>query len=60
MANFDVESLFTNMPLGELLDIILNSLFADTSNVKDWINEILIKLLYITTNAIIYLFNGKF
>ena len=33
MASFDVESLFTNVPVGETIDIILSKLFPESDSI---------------------------
>ena len=32
MCNFDIESLYTNVPVTETINIILNKLFADATS----------------------------
>jgi hypothetical protein len=37
MALFDVENLFTNIPLHETIEICLNSLFKDIYDLVIWV-----------------------
>ena len=35
MASLDVESLFTNIPLNEVIDIFIDDLFCDTNTIHN-------------------------
>ena len=37
MGSLDVESLFTNIPLGETIDNIINDLFLSTEKINQYI-----------------------
>ena len=45
MASFDIESLFTNVPLKETIDVCVDILFSNTTNIdgikKDYFHELL-------------------
>ena len=45
MASFDVESLFTNIPLNEVIDICIDDLFCDTNMIQNLDCNDMIKLL---------------
>jgi hypothetical protein len=45
MASFDVENLFTNIPLSETIDICLNSLFKDVNDLVMGFNRNFFKSL---------------
>ena len=49
MANFDIESLFTNIPLQETIDLYVENLFHDRTHVdyllKDSFRELLTREL---------------
>ncbi|XP_069983548.1 uncharacterized protein [Penaeus vannamei] len=57
LASFDVTNLFTNVPLDETIDIIINSLF-DKSDVLGFNRMYFKKLLDIATKDIMFWFNG--
>ena len=60
MVSFDVSSLFTNVPLQETIDIILNKLFTSQDSVVNGFNKVnfrkLLELAVMNTN---FIFNGK-
>ena len=59
MASLDVESLFTNIPLNEVIDIIYD--YAVTNSIKVCIPLVdLCKLISICTKNIQFLFNGRY
>ena len=45
MASFDIESLFTNIPLNEVIDICIDDLFCDTNMIQNLDCNDMIKLL---------------
>ena len=60
MCSFDIESLFTNIPLHETLDIILRLLFPDPEDTFDGFNKKQFKaLLELATTTSTFLFNNK-
>jgi len=60
MASFDVESLFTNIPLRETIEICLNSLFTDpVAIVSGFTRECFKSLLEMSVLNSFFLFDGK-
>ena len=59
MASFDVSNLFTNVPLNETINIILELLFHERDNVNGMNKNQFKSLLEIATNDILFYFNGK-
>ena len=59
MASFDVESLFTNIPLDETIEIICDSLFEDAEKIKKFTKPQFKKLLNFAVKESPFLFNGK-
>ena len=60
MASLDVESLFTNIPLSETIDICIDSLFENTDQIKGLTKPDLKELLTLATSESFFVFNGKF
>ena len=58
MVSFDVCSLFTNIPLNETIDIAVNLIFENKSNIKIEKQE-LKKHFQFTTSQTNFLYNGK-
>jgi len=58
LASFDVTNLFTNVPLDETIDIIMNSLFEKSDKVLGFNRMYFKKLLDIATKDIMFWFNG--
>ena len=60
IASFDIESLFTNIPLKETIDLCVDILFSNMTNIggitKDYFHE----LLSICTSKSLVLFDGEF
>ena len=59
MASFDVTSLFTCVPLEEVINICLDKLFANTNTVNNLNRTQLYKMLSFTLNQYHFLFDGK-
>ena len=60
MTSFDVKSLFTNVPLAETIDIILNKLFPSTNTFFHGFNRLNFKkLLELSVIDTHFTFNGK-
>ena len=59
MASFDVTSLFTCVPLEEVINICLDKLFANTNTVNNLNRTELYKMLSFTLKQNHYLFDGK-
>ena len=58
-VSFDITSLFTNIPLNETIDIVINLLFENKSNLEITRSE-LRKLFMIATSQTHFLFNGNY
>nr|XP_027208585.1 uncharacterized protein LOC113802249 [Penaeus vannamei] len=58
LASFGVTNLFTNVPLDETIDIIMNSLFDKSDKVLGFHRMYFKKLLDIATKGIMFWFNG--
>ena len=60
MVSYDVESLFTNVPLGETIDIILNKLFPTQNTLFHGFDvESFRKLLELSVNDTHFVFNNR-
>ena len=59
MASFDVESLFTNIPLNETIEIAIEHLFKNQSYVKGMDKKEFRKLLELSVKNSYFLFDGK-
>ena len=57
MASFDVESLFTNVPLYETIDIVINLLFKDCNYIQNFDRKQFKQLLLLGCTDNIFLFN---
>ena len=55
---FDVTSLFTNIPLSEAIDIVINLIFENSPNINFTKHE-LHKLFRIVTSETHFTFNGS-
>ena len=60
MTSFDVESLFTNIPLKETIDIIVNSIYDGGDDVRGMNRNDFRKLLELITTENYIIFNNKF
>ena len=64
MASFDIESLFTNVPLQETIEICAEKLFSDqflTSDLDSTFSQSQFKeLLFLAVSEVPFIFNGKF
>ena len=59
MASLDVESLFTNLPLKESINISCDSLFANESKISNFSRNDFENLLRITLRNNFFNFDGK-
>ena len=59
MASFDVESLFTNIPVTETVNIALDSLFSKCKDVKGISRDLLHSMLDISVTNSYFLFNQQ-
>ena len=60
MTSFDVDSLFTNIPLDETIQICTNNLFKDKRKVKGLLKKQCKVLLDLATKKSCFLFNGEY
>ena len=60
MASLDVESLFTNIPLEETIDNIINDLFLTTDKVHNFESEELKQLVTFAAYESFFLFGGEY
>ena len=60
MASMDIESLFTNLPLTETIELCCNKLFHDNTLVSGLNRKEFKKLMEIATQENVFMFNGKF
>ena len=60
MVSFDVESLFTNLPLDETINICLDLLYEGKEFVEGMTREEFKKLLELATSYTLILFNGEY
>ena len=59
MASFDIKSLFTNIPLDETIDIIVNKCFSNASRFHGLTLQQFTNLLTMTVKNCHFLFDGK-
>ena len=60
MASFDVESLFTNIPLQETINLCVKILFNDNSNIDGFTVTDFHQLLTVTMSESLVLFDGEY
>ena len=60
MASQYVDSLFTNIPLDETIDIYIGSLYNDNENTPKIRKNVFLNLLDVVTKESILMFNNKF
>ena len=58
MGSLDVDSLFTNIPLDETIDIYINQLLENTDTVESFTRSELKQLLCLATKESYFVFNG--
>ena len=59
MASLDISSLFTNIPIDETIDIIINRLFSSSTQFSGFSHAQFRKLLYFAVKNCHFLFNGR-
>ena len=59
MASLDVDSLFTNIPLEETIDICIDSLYNDDENTPNIPKDVFRNLLNVATKESLFMFNNK-
>ena len=60
MASFDITSLFTNIPIDETIDIILDQLFSSAQLFQGFSREQLKQLLNLSVKNCHFTFRGRF
>ena len=60
MASLDVDSLFTNVPLDETIEICVNELFKSSQTVSGLNKQQVLEMLSLTTKENVILFDGKY
>ena len=60
MASLDVDSLFTNIPLDETIDISIDSLYKDDENSPKISKDVFHNLLTVATKESFFMFSNKF
>ena len=60
MASLDVESLFTNIPLGETIDILTEKVFGKKYKVNGISKRDFKRLLEMSTKGTVFYFNGQY
>ena len=60
MASLDVESLFTNIPLTETIDIVTQKVYGDRDRIEGLLRCDFKKLLEISTHGTVSYFNGAY
>ena len=60
MASLDVDSLFTNIPLDETINICIDSLYKDDENTPKIPKNVFCNLLTMATKESFFMFNNKF
>ena len=60
MATLDVDSLFTNIPLDEAIDICIDSSYNDDENSPKIPIDVLCNLITVATKEWLFMFNNKF
>ena len=60
MASLDVESLFTNIPLGETIDIVTAKVFGKKRKVNGISKKDFKRLLEMSTKGTVFYFNGQY
>ena len=60
MASLDVDSLFTNIPLDEAIDICIDSLYNDDENSPKIPIDVFCNLVTVATKEWLFMFNNKF
>ena len=60
MASLGVDSLFTNIPLDETIDICIDSLYKDDENSPKISKDVFRNLLTVVTKESFFIFNSKF
>ena len=60
MGSLDVDSLFTNIPMDETIDICIDSLYKDNENIPKIPKDVFRNLFNVATKESFFMFNNKF
>ena len=60
MASLNVDSLFTNIPLEETIDICVDNLYNDNENLPNILDHNFRNLLNTATKETFFMFNNKY
>ena len=60
MASLDIDSLFTNIPLDETIDICVHSLYKDDENARKIPKDVFRNFLTVANKEPFFMFNNKF
>ena len=60
MASFDIESLFTNIPLDEIINIYVNNVFSNRKSVRGLLKKDFKQLLTLSVKSSCFLFNNVY
>ena len=60
MASFDIESLFTNIPLQETIDICIKLIFSNTRIFMNLTKSLFQEMLSLAVRNTFFVFNGKY
>ena len=60
MASLDVDSLFTNIPLDETIDICIDNLYKDDENSSKIPKDVFCNLVTVATRESFFMFSSKF
>ena len=60
MTSFNIESLFTNIPLEETINICVDKLFESNTKVNNLTKESFLSLLELATLDSFFIFDGKY
>ena len=60
MVSFDIESLFTNIPLNEMIDICVNPVYHKKEKIEGLLERHFKRLLTFATKSSCFVFNGIF
>ena len=60
MASFDIESLFSNIPLNETIDICIRTLFSNSETFMNFTKSLFKELLSLAVKSTFFAFNGLY
>ena len=60
MPSFDIQSLFTNIPLDEMIDVCVDVVYNNRKKVKGMLKRYCKQLLTLSVKSSFFLFNGVY